>query len=51
MFISTVGKTWQNMAQSLALETSQTGADCEMHLLSLEANVRFWTQGGPEILG
>ncbi len=20
-----------------------------MHLLSLEANVRFWTQGGPEI--
>ncbi len=42
------GCSEQNMAKWAGKMCVNMGF-CKMHLLSLEANVRFWTQGGPEI--
>ncbi len=38
---------WTERGKNMAKCVSNIGF-CEMHLLSLEATVGFWTQGGPE---
>ncbi len=46
-FVSRNAKLGKKIAKMPQWYAKQAG--CEMHLLSLEATVRFWTQGGPEM--